>query len=46
MKRLVGILVIVAIVLGSCSAKPMYKTRAGKKKLKHYNALQFGDPRN
>lgn len=45
MKRFVGILLIVMIVLGSCAPKPMYRTKSGKKKLKKYNALQFGDPR-
>ena len=34
------------IYLVSCAAeKPYYKTSVGKKKLKYYNAIQFGkDP--
>ncbi|HEX5168187.1 MAG TPA: hypothetical protein VFW11_03380 [Cyclobacteriaceae bacterium] len=43
MGRLVGFLMIMVIVLSSCGPKPMYKTKAGKKKLKHYNALQYND---
>jgi hypothetical protein len=39
------ILMMVCFILGSCGPKPMYKTKEGKKKLKKYNALQFGDPR-
>lgn len=46
MKRLFALLIAALIVLGSCGPKPMYKTREGKKKLKHYNALQFNDRRN
>jgi PBP1b-binding outer membrane lipoprotein LpoB len=43
MKRIMAIIVMGAIVLSSCSSpKPYYKTKAGKKKQKHYNALQFG----
>lgn len=45
MKRLFAFLVAALILLGSCGPKPMYKTREGKKKLKHYNALQFNDRR-
>jgi len=33
------------LLLGACAPKPMYKTREGKKKQKHYNQLQFNDPR-
>ncbi|MFZ1807549.1 MAG: hypothetical protein WAU36_10025 [Cyclobacteriaceae bacterium] len=43
MKKLVGIAVVVMLFLGSCaSPKPYYETSEGKKKLKHYNKLQFG----
>lgn len=45
MKRLFAFLIAALILLGSCGPKPMYKTREGKKKLKHYNALQFNDRR-
>lgn len=46
MKRFAGVFVlIVAILLSACSSsKPAYKTSKGKKKLKYYNALQFGNP--
>jgi hypothetical protein len=30
------------ILLMSCGQKPYYKTAKGKKKLKHYNKIQFG----
>jgi len=43
MKKILAILTILAIIISSCASnKPAYKTRKGKKKLKHYNALQFG----
>jgi len=43
MKKALVIITILAIVISSCgSPKPAYKTRSGKKKLKHYNALQYG----
>ncbi len=45
MKRMMGILLAILIAASSCGPKPMYKTKAGKQKLKHYNALQFGDKR-
>ena len=45
MKRLIGILLVTFMVLSACGPKPMYKTSAGKKKLKHYNALQYNDRR-
>ncbi|HRW98906.1 MAG TPA: hypothetical protein P5280_05425, partial [Cyclobacteriaceae bacterium] len=41
MKTLVGI-VVLAILITSCGPKPYYETSVGKKKLKHYNSLQFG----
>jgi len=45
MRRLIAILLMAMFILGACAPKPMYKTNAGKKKLKHYNALQFNDRR-
>ncbi|HEY4653453.1 MAG TPA: hypothetical protein VIH22_03005 [Cyclobacteriaceae bacterium] len=45
MKRFFALMIAVLVVLSSCGPKPMYKTREGKKKLKHYNALQFNDRR-
>jgi preprotein translocase subunit SecY len=43
MKRMMWI-VVALILFISCSTvpKPYYETREGKKKLKHYNAIQFG----
>ncbi|UII23474.1 hypothetical protein [Fulvivirga ligni] len=35
------ILTLLAI-LTSCGPKPQYKTAVGKKKLKHYNSIQYG----
>lgn len=43
MKKLVGFLLVVSIILSSCaSGKSYYKTREGKKKQKYYNDIQFG----
>ncbi|HEU5289855.1 MAG TPA: hypothetical protein VFU05_04375 [Cyclobacteriaceae bacterium] len=43
MKRMIAFLVVALIVISSCaSEKPAYKTAKGKRKLKYYNALQFG----
>jgi hypothetical protein len=41
MKKLIIILLGCAIIFASCGDRPQYKTMAGKKKLNHYNALQF-----
>ncbi len=45
--RLVGVLFFGLIVIGlmlltSCGPRPQYKTSLGKKKLKHYNSVQYG----
>lgn len=38
-------LVIAALLLlDACGPKPQYKTREGKKKLKHYNSVQYQQP--
>ncbi len=43
MKRYLGFLFILAIVLSSCAgSKPYYKTNEGKRKQKYYNDIQFG----
>lgn len=43
MKKLVGIVVVIALAIGACSSpKPYYKTKEGKKKQKYYNDIQFG----
>lgn len=43
MNKVVGIFLLVILFLGACaSPKPYYDTKEGKKKLKHYNRIQFG----
>ena len=43
MKKILGLLLVVSMVLGACaSSKPYYKTAEGKKKQKYYNDIQFG----
>jgi hypothetical protein len=46
MKKIIYCIVLaVVVLLTSCGPKPYYKTSEGKKKQKHYNAIQFGDHR-
>lgn len=40
MKKIFIIFLGMSILLGSC-AKPEYKTRKGKKKLRHYNSVPY-----
>lgn len=43
MKKILGPLLLIAIIMSSCaSGKPYYKTAEGKKKQKYYNDIQFG----
>jgi hypothetical protein len=43
MKKIVGLVVVFAFLLGACSSnKPYYKTAKGKKKQKYYNDIQYG----
>jgi hypothetical protein len=42
MKRVLVVFVAVLVIFSSCGPKPAYKTAKGKKKLKYYNAIQFG----
>jgi hypothetical protein len=43
MKKILGVLVIIMIMVSACKTnKPYYKTRSGKKKTKYYNDIQFG----
>ncbi|MBI1767799.1 MAG: hypothetical protein HY015_04860 [Bacteroidetes bacterium] len=42
MKKCVVLFVAALVILSSCGPKPAYKTAQGKKKLKYYNAIQFG----
>lgn len=42
MKKCVVLFVAALIVFSCASEKPYYKTTEGKKKLRYYNAIQFG----
>jgi hypothetical protein len=43
MKKYVGIVLIIMVIMSACSSpKPYYKTAKGKKKTKYYNEIQFG----
>ena len=42
MKKAVVIMLAALYLCFSCGPKPYYETTTGKKKLKHYNKLQFG----
>ena len=43
MKKLVGIVLILMVIISACSSpKPYYKTAKGKKKTKYYNEIKFG----
>jgi len=42
MKKLLGILVVLMLILSACGNRPYYKTAKGKKKQKYYNDIQFG----
>lgn len=46
MKRISQLLLLVAalLLLDACGPKPQYKTREGKRKLKHYNSVQYQQP--
>lgn len=38
------LLAIAVLLLEGCAPKPQYQTRSGKKKLKHYNSIQYQQP--
>jgi hypothetical protein len=42
MRHYLTLFFFIAMCLTACGPKPQYKTAQGKKKLKHYNALQYG----
>lgn len=43
MRKLAGLFLLTFLLLGACaSPKPYFETAEGKKKLKHYNKIQFG----
>lgn len=41
MKKLSILVLMALMIMGSCSPRPQYKTRAGKKKNTHYNSIQY-----
>jgi hypothetical protein len=42
MKRSIQFLIACMILISACADKPAYKTAKGKRKLRYYNAIQFG----
>lgn len=43
MKKLIGFLIILSLIVSACAgSKPYYKTAEGKRKQKYYNDIQFG----
>jgi len=46
MRKLVGLHLSAMISFGSCGPKPYYETHEEKKKLEHYNRIQFGQTNN
>ncbi|EMR01542.1 hypothetical protein [Cesiribacter andamanensis] len=40
-KYLLLLLLLFVVLLEGCAPKPQYQTRSGKKKLKHYNSIQY-----
>ena len=44
MKKILGAILVLAIAFSACNSnKPAYRTSNGKKKLKYYNKLQYGE---
>ncbi|MDN4167024.1 hypothetical protein QWY31_16050 [Cytophagales bacterium LB-30] len=44
MRSILALLLVVLIIFSSCGPRPQYKTREGKKKMKHYNSIQYNRP--
>jgi hypothetical protein len=42
MKKAIGLLLAVSVLVGACGPKSYYKTKEGKRKQKYYNEIQFG----
>lgn len=44
MKKISKVMLMIGLAafILSCGPKPYYKTKVGKKKQKHYNAIQYG----
>lgn len=43
MKRIIPLLIIVIFAFSACKAKYSFNSYKGKKKLKHYNSIQYGN---
>lgn len=41
MKRSILLLLACLFLFAACAPKPQYKTAKGKKKIKHYNSIQY-----
>lgn len=43
MKKIFSMLLILALGLSACKARYSFNSYEGKKKLKHYNSIQYGN---
>jgi hypothetical protein len=43
MKNILGLLIILLLAFSGCKAKYSFNSYEGKKKLKHYNSIQYGN---
>jgi len=43
MKKFIGLIIIAFIVFSGCKAKYSFNSYEGKKKLKYYNSIQYGN---
>ena len=41
MKKIIALLILSLFIIEGCGPKPAYKTRKGKKRLKHYNDILY-----
>lgn len=44
MKQILLLFVAIFLLFTACAPRPQYKTAKGKKKLKHYNSIQYQQP--
>jgi hypothetical protein len=42
MKKVIGLLLLLVVLVSACGPKSYYKTKEGKRKQKYYNDIQFG----
>jgi hypothetical protein len=42
MKKVIGLLLLISVLVSACGPKSYYKTAEGKRKQKYYNEIQFG----